>query len=265
MRRLGRVLSIPVAVKPRQGLSAVLVKRALAPSLEAAEALIAAGRVLVNGACAMSGAHQVAPGDSVQITTQARFVSRGGEKLQAAIDHFGIDFVGKYVLDAGASTGGFADCALQAGAAHVTALDVGRSLLHERILHDPRVVVVEEFNVRRLADRAVNPAIQEFYDIVVADLSFISLTAVADALCGKVAAGGVLVLLVKPQFEAEKSEVDRGAGVITDPEIHQRTCATVATAYRQRGCELLGMMPSPLLGASGNTEFLLYLGRGPSS
>lgn len=249
---------------PRRALSTVMVKRALAPSLEVAEALIGAGRVLVNGACAMSGAHQVAPDDSVRITEQNRFVSRGGEKLQAAIDQFGIDFAGKSVLDVGASTGGFTDCALQAGATHVTALDVGRSLLHERIARDPRVVVVEEFNVRRLADRATNPAIRNLYDIVVADLSFISLIAVADALCGRVAPDGVLVLLVKPQFEAEKSEVDRGAGVITDPAIHQRTCETVATAYRQRGCELLRIMPSPLRGTSGNTEFLLYLGRGPS-
>lgn len=250
---------------PRQGLGAVMVKRALAPSLEAAEHLIAAGRVLVNGAQALSGAHQVAPHDSVHIIEQARFVSRGGEKLQAAIDKFGIDFQGKSVLDAGASTGGFSDCALQAGAAHVTALDVGRSLLHERIAHDPRVIVVEEFNVRKLADHAANPAIRDRYDIVVADLSFISLTTVADALCGRVAPDGVLVLLVKPQFEAEKMEVDRGAGVITDPAIHQRTCQTVTTAYLQRGCVVLGIMASPLRGASGNIEFMLYLGRSPSS
>jgi 23S rRNA (cytidine1920-2'-O)/16S rRNA (cytidine1409-2'-O)-methyltransferase len=250
---------------PRKGLSVVMVTRALAPSLEAAEALIGAGRVLVNGACAMSGAHQVANRDSILITDRDRFVSRGGQKLQAAIDHFGIDFAGKYVLDAGSSTGGFTDCALQAGAAHVTALDVGRSLLHERIAGDRRVLVVDEFNVRKLADRNANPAIRDLYDIVVADLSFISLIAVADALCSRVAVGGVLVLLVKPQFEAEKTEVDKGAGVITDPIVHQRTCDKVTVAYQARGCELLGVMPSPIRGASGNTEFLLYLRRGASS
>jgi len=250
---------------PRQALSAAMVKRALVPSSEAAEALIASGRVLVNGAQAMSGSHQVAPKDSVHITKQTRFVSRGGEKLQAAIDEFGIDFVGKYVLDVGASTGGFTDCALQAGAAHVTALDVGRALLHERIASDRRVTVIEEFNVRKLVDDDANPAIRDLYDIVVADLSFISLTAVADALCRRAAPNGVLVLLVKPQFEAEKIEVDRGAGVITDPAIHQRTCETVTTTYRQLGCVVLGMMPSPLRGAGGNTEFLLYLRRGTSS
>ena len=250
---------------PRKALSAVMVKRALAPSLAAAEVLISSGRVLVNGAQAMSGSHQVAPKDSVRITNPLRFVSRGGEKLQAAIDQFGIDFVGKYVLDVGASTGGFTDCALQAGAAHVTALDVGRALLHERIAGDRRVTVIEEFNVRKLVDHDGNPAIRDLYDIVLADLSFISLTAVADALCGRTAPNGVLVLLVKPQFEAEKTEVDRGAGVVIDPVIHQRTCETVANAYRQRGCVVQGLMPSPLRGASGNTEFLLYLGRGSSS
>jgi len=250
---------------PRRGLSAVMVTRALAPSLEAAEVLIGAGRVLVNGAYAMSGAHQVAKSDSIHITDQDRFVSRGGQKLQAAIDHFGIDFAGKYVLDAGSSTGGFADCALQAGAAHVTALDVGRSLLHERIAKDPRVLVVDEFNVRRLADRADNSTIRDRYDIVVADLSFISLTTLADALCSRVAENGVLVLLVKPQFEAEKTEADRGAGVITDPAVHQRTCDKVIAAYQSRGCVVLGIMPSPIRGAKGNTEFLLYLRNGASS
>lgn len=250
---------------PRQALSALLVARQLAPSVAAAEALIGTGRVLVNGACAMSGAHQVAPSDSVHITEQVRFVSRGGEKLQAAIEHFGIDFHGKSVLDAGASTGGFTDCALQAGATHVTAVDVGKSLLHERVARDKRVAVVDEFNIRRLADAGSNSAVRDHYDVVVADLSFISLTTVADALCGRVAKDGVLVLLVKPQFEAEKAEVDRGAGVITDPEIQRRTCDTVTAAYCQRGCVVLDLMPSPLRGASGNTEFLLYLGRGPSS
>ena len=220
-----------------------------------------AGRVLVNGAIAMSSAHQVAAIDSIQVTNPARFVSRGGEKLQAAIEHFGLDFVGKTVLDAGSSTGGFTDCALQAGAAHVTAIDVGRSLLHERVATDSRVSVVEEFNVRQLANPQTNSAIRDDYDIVLADLSFISLTAVADALCSRVSTEGLLVLLVKPQFEAEKSEVDRGSGVITDPTIHQRTCAKVIDAFLLRGCDVIGMVPSPIRGASGNTEFLLCLRR----
>jgi 23S rRNA (cytidine1920-2'-O)/16S rRNA (cytidine1409-2'-O)-methyltransferase len=250
---------------PRQNLSKAMVKRALVSSLDSAEILIGEGRVLVNGARAMSGVHQVAPKDSIHITEQERFVSRGGQKLQAAIDHFGIDFTGKSVLDAGASTGGFTDCALQAGAAHVTALDVGRSLLHQRIANDPRVQVVDEFNVRNLADFQINSGIRDRYDLVVADLSFISLTTVVVALCTRVELNGGLVLLVKPQFEAEKSEVDRGSGVITDPAIHQRTCDLVKAAYQARGCELIGIMPSPIRGASGNVEFLLYLRSGAPS
>lgn len=249
----------------RQALRVVLVKRDLALSHDAAEELIVAGRVLVNGATAMSGAHQVAPSDSIRITEPNRFVSRGGDKLQGAIDHFGIDFVGKIVLDAGASTGGFTDCALQAGAAHVTALDVGRSLLHERIAGDSRVVVVDEFNVRNLADDQGARLIRSLYDVVIADLSFISLTAVADALCSRVSADGELVLLIKPQFEATKSEVDKRAGVITDPAVHERVCELVTAAYQLQGCVVQGIMPSPIRGANGNIEFLLYLRRGASS
>ncbi|MEO8363670.1 MAG: TlyA family RNA methyltransferase [Ilumatobacteraceae bacterium] len=248
----------------RQGLDAVMVKRSLAPSLAAADELIDTGRVLVNGAVAMSSAHQVSPNDSIHITNPARFVGRGGEKLQAAIDHFELDFVGRSVLDAGSSTGGFTDCALQAGATHVTAIDVGRSLLHERVENDSRVAVVEGFNVKRLSESQTNSVIRDYYDIIVADLSFISLTAVADALCGRVSANGLLVLLVKPQFEAEKLEVDRGSGVITDPTIHQRTCDRVIDAYMQRGCDVIGIIPSPIHGASGNTEFLLCLRRNVS-
>ena len=248
----------------RQPLGSAMVKRSLAPTLEVAGDLVSAGRVLVNGAIAMSSIHQVAANDSIRVTNPARFVSRGGEKLQAAIDHFQLDFSGKSVLDAGSSTGGFTDCALQAGAAHVTAIDVGRSLLHERVANDSRVTVVEEFNVRQLANPATNSAIRDHYDIVLADLSFISLTGVADALCSRASANGLLVLLVKPQFEAEKLEVDRGSGVITDPAIHQRTCDRVIEAYKQRGCDVIGIIPSPIRGASGNTEFLLCLRRSAS-
>lgn len=243
----------------RQALSKVLVKRDLVSSLDAAEELIAAGRVLINGATAMSGSHQVAPNDSIRITEPNRFVSRGGEKLQGAIDEFGIDFGGKSVLDVGASTGGFTDCALQAGAAHVTALDVGKSLLHERMANDPRVVVVDECNVRKLSDHQVDRPLRDLYDVVVADLSFISLTAVADALCSRVSADGELVLLIKPQFEATKLEVDKGSGVITDPVVHARVCDLVIAAYQQRGCVVHGIVPSPIRGANGNFEFLLYL------
>jgi len=251
----------------RSPLRAVLVKRKLAESVPGADALISAGEVLINGSVAMSGAHLVAPSDAVVIVRKARFVSRGGEKLQAAIENFALDMNGASVLDAGSSTGGFSDAALQAGAAHVTALDVGSALLHELVAGNERVTVVENFNVRRLLEENIRAGetaspIRAEYDYVVADLSFISLTTVAEALCSKVARDGHLILLVKPQFEATKAEVDKTKGVITDPLVHQRTCKTVVDCYHDRGFVQRGMMASPLLGASGNTEFLLHLSRG---
>lgn len=251
----------------RSPLRAVLVKRKLADSVQGAEALIVAGEVLINGSVAMSGAHLVAPSDAVLVVHKARFVSRGGEKLHAAIENFALDMNGASVLDAGSSTGGFSDAALQAGAAHVTAVDVGSALLHERVASNERVTVVENFNVRRLLEENSREGeapslIRHEYDYVVADLSFISLTTVAEALCSKVARGGHLILLVKPQFEASKAEADKTNGVITDPLVHERTCKTVIDCYHDRGFEQRGIMVSPLLGASGNTEFLLHLSRG---
>ena len=251
----------------RSPLRDVLVKRNLAESALSAEALVSAGEVLVNGSVAMSGAHLVAPSDAVVIVRKARFVSRGGEKLQAAIDNFALDMNGAIVLDAGSSTGGFCDAALQAGAAHVTAVDVGSALLHERIASNERVTVVENFNIRRLLEKNFQHGeaaslIRREYDYVVADLSFISLTAVAEALCSRVARDGHLILLVKPQFEATRAEVDKTSGVITDPLVHARTCKAVADSYFARGFGQRGIMVSPLLGASGNTEFLLHLSRG---
>lgn len=251
----------------RSPLSDVLLKRKLAESAQGVEALIVAGEVLVNGSVAMSGAHLVAPNDAVVIVRKARFVSRGGEKLQAAIENFALDMNGAIVLDAGSSTGGFSDAALQAGAAHVTAVDVGSALLHERIAGNERVTVVENFNIRRLLEVDFEESdmprlIRQEYDYVVADLSFISLTTVADALCSKVARDGHLILLVKPQFEASRAEADKSNGVITDPLVHERTCKVVVDCYRGRGFVQRGIMVSPLLGASGNTEFLLHLSRG---
>ncbi len=251
----------------RSPLSDVLLKRKLAESAQGVEALIVAGEVLVNGSVAMSGAHLVAPNDAVVIVRKARFVSRGGEKLQAAIENFALDMNGAIVLDAGSSTGGFSDAALQAGAAHVTAVDLGSALLHERIADNERVTVVENFNIRRLLEVDFEESdmprlIRQEYDYVVADLSFISLTTVADALCSKVARDGHLILLVKPQFEASRAEADKSNGVITDPLVHERTCKVVVDCYRGRGFVQRGIMVSPLLGASGNTEFLLHLSRG---
>ncbi len=181
-------------------------------------------------------------------------MSRGGEKLDAALDTFEIDVGAKRALDAGASTGGFTDCLLQRGAAEVIAVDVGHGQLHERLRADPRVIVRERTNIR-----AVEPAsIGGVVGVVVADLSFISLRAAADNLLRACCAAGDLVVLVKPQFEATHAEASRVRGVITDPAVWRRTLLEVGTALGSRGAAIMGVMVSPLRGAEGNVEFLMH-------
>jgi 23S rRNA (cytidine1920-2'-O)/16S rRNA (cytidine1409-2'-O)-methyltransferase len=242
-------------VSRRLRLDADLVRRGLVPSRTEAGRVIELHRVLVNGAIAEKASRLVDPGDAVVVTGEPpRFVSRGGEKLDAALDAFGIEVDGADVLDAGASTGGFTDCLLQRGAARVVALDVGHGQLHPRIREDPRVTVIERFNIRALEPHhlPVEPA------VAVADLSFISLTKVIPVLATVVAAGGDLVLLVKPQFEAGRAEVSRGHGVITDPEIHARVRDEVTDSLTAAGCAVIAWCDSPIAGGDGNREFLVH-------
>jgi 23S rRNA (cytidine1920-2'-O)/16S rRNA (cytidine1409-2'-O)-methyltransferase len=185
-----------------------------------------------------------------------RFVSRGGEKLAAALERFAIDPKGVRALDAGASTGGFTDCLLQAGASSVYAVDVGRGQLHERLRADPRVIARERTDVRdvTLATVGGRPV-----DLVSADLSFISARAAVPVLLGEaVAPGAPIVVLVKPQFEAGRAEASRARGVIRDPRVHRRALYQVAGALGAAGADIMGAMPSPITGVSGNVEFLLY-------
>lgn len=242
--------------KARLRLDAWLVKQGIATDAAHAKVLIDQGLILVNGSIALTDNRMIANSDSVLLSTPARFVSRGGEKLEAALQSFGVELDGKRVLDVGASTGGFTDCVLQHGASEVTALDVGKSQLHDRLVRDPRVTVLDSTNARSTTIAMVGD-----FDVVVADLSFISLRQVATALCEVLRPHGDMILLVKPQFEAEKSEVDKGAGVIRDPEIHQRTIAQVVQAFHGQGMNQSGLIESPLRGADGNTEFLLHLRR----
>lgn len=242
--------------KARLRLDAWLVKQGIATDAAHAKLLIDQGLILVNGSIALTDNRMIANSDSVLLSTPARFVSRGGEKLEAALQSFGVELDGKRVLDVGASTGGFTDCVLQHGASEVTALDVGKSQLHDRLVRDPRVTVLDSTNARSTTIAMVGD-----FDVVVADLSFISLRQVATALCEVLRPHGDMILLVKPQFEAEKSEVDKGAGVIRDPEIHQRTIAQVVQAFYGQGMNQSGLIESPLRGADGNTEFLLHLRR----
>jgi 23S rRNA (cytidine1920-2'-O)/16S rRNA (cytidine1409-2'-O)-methyltransferase len=232
-----------------------LVRRQLVASRTEAAHAVDAGRVLVNGAVADKVSRQVHAGDAVVVSGPGpRFVSRGGEKLDGALSHFEIDVSGLRVLDAGASTGGFTDCLLQRGAAAVVALDVGHGQLHPKIRGDHRVTVIERTHVR---DADVE-LIGGLTDMVVADLSFISLVRVLKPLVDLCVAGGSLVLLVKPQFEAGRAEVARGRGIVSDPAIHQRVCDEIDAALVAQGCLVQGWTPSPIAGTDGNREFLVF-------
>jgi 23S rRNA (cytidine1920-2'-O)/16S rRNA (cytidine1409-2'-O)-methyltransferase len=187
-------------------------------------------------------------------------VGRGGEKLDGALARFALDVSGRRAVDLGASTGGFTDCLLQRGAASVVAVDVGYGQLHERLRADPRVEVHERTNVRDLAPGDLGP----LADVLVADLSFISLRTVLPAALALAAPGADVVLLVKPQFEAGRQEAARGKGVITDPAIWRRVLGEVAAALDGLGAAIMGAMASPLTGADGNVEFLLHARTAPA-
>lgn len=220
-----------------------------------AQSLIAANRVLVNGSVADKASRQVAPGDALVIEgPPARFVGRGAEKLDHALDAFDVDVAGLRALDIGASTGGFTDCLLQRGARQVVALDVGHGQLHERLRADQRVVNLERCNVRHVEVDTIGGPV----DIIVGDLSFISLRIVIPTLTRLCQPGSPMVLLVKPQFEAGRQEVDRGRGIITDPEIHERVRTEIDGALSDASCDVLGWTDSPITGADGNREFLVY-------
>ena len=240
---------------PRRRLDAELVRRQLTTSRSEAQALIDAGRVLVNGAVADKAARQVAPGDQLLVEgPPPRFVGRGAYKLDHALDAFAVDVRGLRALDAGASTGGFTDVLLQRGAAQVVAVDVGHGQLHERLRSDPRVTNLERTNVRHLDPDVIGGPVE----LVVGDLSFISLRLVIPPLVAVCQPGASMVLLVKPQFEAGKAEVDKGRGVITDPAIHARVRVEVEAALVDAGCDVIAWTESPITGTDGNVEFLVH-------
>ena len=242
-------------VARRQRLDAELVRRQLAVSRTDAAKAIDMRRVLVNGTLADKASRQVHAGDAIVVTgPPPRFVSRGGDKLDAALHAFGLEITGWRVLDAGASTGGFTDCMLQRGAAHVVALDVGHGQLHPRIRDDARVTVLERFHVRDALPATIGGQVE----LVTADLSFISIKRVLPSLIGVCTPGGHLVLLVKPQFEAGRVEVARGHGVITDPAIHERVRSEVQDALVTAGCTIHEWLDSPITGGDGNREFLVH-------
>ena len=237
-------------MKPR--LDRLLVERGLAESREKAQALIMAGEVLVDGRRASKPGQAVAPEALVEVLARPPYVSRGGYKLAAALDHFGIRVEGRVCLDIGASTGGFTDALLQRGAARVHAIDVGAGQLDWKLRNDQRVIVREGLNARALRFEDVG----ELVGLAVCDVSFISVTLILPAVAPLVAGDGEMVILVKPQFEAGRAQVGKG-GIVRDPEVHRAACERVETAVGQLGFAT-AIMDSPILGAEGNKEFLLY-------
>jgi 23S rRNA (cytidine1920-2'-O)/16S rRNA (cytidine1409-2'-O)-methyltransferase len=233
-------------------LDRLLVERGLAESREKAQALIMAGEVLLNGQKAAKPGHAVADDSRIEVLARPPYVSRGGLKLAGALAHFGIDVAGRICLDIGSSTGGFTDALLQAGAAKVHAVDVGAGQLAWQLRTDPRVVLHEGINARTLAPDLIG----ETVDLIVCDVSFISVTLILPAAVPLLRPAGQMVILIKPQFEVGKGQVGKG-GIVRDPALHQAACARVRQAVEQFGFTT-EIMDSPILGAEGNKEFLLY-------
>jgi 23S rRNA (cytidine1920-2'-O)/16S rRNA (cytidine1409-2'-O)-methyltransferase len=240
----------------KQRLDQAIVERGLCESREKAQRAIMAGQVLVNQQPARKPGERVSPEDLISLAAQEKYVSRGGLKLEHALQHFQLDVTGQTGIDLGASTGGFTDCLLQHGAAKVFAVDVGQGQLAWKLRQDPRVVVMEKTNARQLTP-ADFPAPA---DLVVIDCSFISLTRILPVTIALLRPSGRMVALIKPQFEAGKAEADKGRGVITDPAIHARVLSEVeAFARAQPHLQWRGVTESPLLGPAGNKEFLALL------
>ncbi len=236
-----------------------LVDRGLCESREKAKRAVMAGQALVNGQPARKPSDSVADSDALALSTAEKFVSRGGQKLEHALEHFSINVNGATAVDLGASTGGFTDCLLQHGAKKVFAVDVGRGQLAWTLRRDPRVVVMERTNARHLTPARM-PQPFDPADFICADCSFISLRKILPAAVALLRPGGKIVALVKPQFEAGKAEADKGEGVITDPAVHQRVLGDLeAFVKTMPGVEWRGVTESPLTGPAGNREFLVLL------
>jgi len=244
---------------PKIRLDVLLVERRLAESRAKAHALVMAGQVRVADQVVLKPATAVDTKAVLTVDTGPRFVSRGGEKLDAALETFAIDVKGYVCADVGSSTGGFTDCMLQRGAVKVYAIDVGKGILHWKLRNDRRVVVMEETNARYVE------SLPEPVDFVTVDASFISLKVLLPTIKKWINNETNLLCLIKPQFEAGKKDVARGDGVIRDPEIHKSVLLDVLNFVQQAGFAIRGLIKSPLLGPKGNAEFLVWLGTGESA
>ena len=234
-------------------LDLLLVERGLAESRAKAQALIMAGQVRIADQVALKPATTVETNATLTVDSGPRYVSRGGEKLDAALDKFDIDVSGLVCVDVGASTGGFTDCMLQRGAEKVYAIDVGKGILHWKLRNYKRVVVMEKTNARYVE------SLPEPIDFVTVDASFISLRVLLPVVKGWMGENTEVISLIKPQFEAGKKDVSRGDGVIRNPEIHKQVLKDVLSFAQQEGFRIRGLIKSPLLGPKGNAEFLVWL------
>lgn len=236
----------------KQRLDQLLVDRGLADSRQKAQALILAGSVIVGNQKAAKAGQPVPLDTAVEVVAPMPYVSRGGLKLERALDHWAIDPAGRVCIDIGASTGGFTDCLLQRGAARVYAVDAGTAQLDWKLRNEPRVVVLEQYNARHL-----QPAdIADACSIAVFDVSFISVTLILPAVMPVLTADAHMLILVKPQFEVGREQVGKG-GIVRDPALHQAACDKVAQAVAALGLRS-DIIESPILGAEGNREFLLH-------
>jgi 23S rRNA (cytidine1920-2'-O)/16S rRNA (cytidine1409-2'-O)-methyltransferase len=238
-------------------LDLLLVQRGLAETREKAKATIMAGLVEVDKSVLDKPGHLVSVSAHVSLKEPfPPYVSRGGLKLEAALEHFAVDVKGKVLLDVGASTGGFTDCLLQRGAKKVIAVDVGYGQVHWKIRQDPRVMVLERTNIRHLKPEDLN----EHLHGAVIDVSFISLRLVLPSVSELLLRDAFIVALIKPQFEVKKGQVGKG-GVVRDPSLHQQVIDRLSCFFEDRGWSVSGHIPSPLLGPKGNREFFVYLKR----
>ena len=236
-----------------------LVDRGICESREKAKRAVMAAQVLINGQPARKPSDSVKDSDQLSLATPEKFVSRGGHKLEHALQHFQINATDLIAIDLGASTGGFTDCLLQAGAKAIYAVDVGHGQLAWKLRQDKRVVVMEKTNARHLTPEMM-PQPFALADLVVIDCSFISLRKILPPAVALLRPGGNIVALIKPQFEAGKEEVDRGAGVIMDSAIHERVIRELEEfAGQDKTIQWRGVTESPLLGPAGNKEFLVLI------
>jgi 23S rRNA (cytidine1920-2'-O)/16S rRNA (cytidine1409-2'-O)-methyltransferase len=242
------------AAPPKKRLDLLLVERRLASTREQARALILAGEVLVNGLPQAKAGVMVSTAAQISLKTPPPpYVSRGGLKLAAALDHFHLEVSGLLALDVGISTGGFTDCLLQRGVKHVYGVDVGYGQLAWQLRQDPRVTLWERTNIRHLTPEAIPLR----FDLAVVDVSFISLKLVLPAVLPLLQPGAILIALIKPQFEVGKGKVGKG-GVVRDEGLRQEVVRDIQTLAQSLGLAVHGVLPSPILGPKGNQEFLLY-------